>query len=89
MTLDRDEFNAFVARVYSGLDGINARLDLVNGRTRKAEEHIAVLESQSQPTVMVDIARLETRINVYAAVFGAALGVGVPVLLFVAGKLWR
>ena len=70
MSLDRDEFSAAMNRLYSGIDGINARLDVLNGRTRRSEERIAVLE---------------TRINVYAAVFSVVL----TIALFIAGKFWR
>ncbi len=84
-----------MTRVYQGLDGINARLDVLNGRTRKGEERIAVLESQAKPNMPVDIERLdgklgklETRINVYAAVFGLVFPVCVSLALFLLGKIW-
>jgi hypothetical protein len=35
------------ARMRDGFDGINARLDALNGRTRKNETAIAILEDRS------------------------------------------
>ena len=45
VTLDRAEFESAMNRVYDGLDRINARLDVLNERTRRSEDRLAVLET--------------------------------------------
>ena len=45
MTLDRAEFESAMNRVYDGLDRINARLDVLNGRTGRSEGRLTVVET--------------------------------------------
>ncbi len=45
MAIDREEFRAFAERVDRWLEGIHARLDVLNGRTRKSEERLTRLET--------------------------------------------
>lgn len=43
--MEREEFQSAMNRVYDGLDRINARLDVLNERTRRSEDRLAVVET--------------------------------------------
>lgn len=46
MALERDEFESWMKLLREDIAGVHARLDGLNGRTRTAENKIAVLETQ-------------------------------------------
>jgi hypothetical protein len=43
--ISRDEFENWMRTLRGDIQGVHVRLDLLNGRTRKAENAIAVLEA--------------------------------------------
>lgn len=45
--ISRDEFHAWMEDIKAGIHGIHSRLDALNGRTRSAEQDIAVLRDRS------------------------------------------
>lgn len=47
MALDREEFREAVRLIREDVKGVNDRLDALNGRTREAEQQIAVLEERT------------------------------------------
>ena len=53
LMLEREEFQSAMNRVYDGLDRINARLDVLNERTRRSEDRLAVLETVGKVSVAV------------------------------------
>ncbi len=53
--------------VMDGLAKIHVRLDLLNGRTRESERHIAVLDDRSSRTNAVSISALSA--EVVAAIY--------------------
>lgn len=46
--IDRDEFHQWMQLLQKGQEGISARLDVLNGRTRENELAIAVLQDRSE-----------------------------------------
>ena len=50
MAIDREDFNRLEDRIADGFKQINERLDTLNGRTRKNESDIAVLNERSGGT---------------------------------------
>jgi len=46
--INRDEFENWMLVLRDDIRGVQARLDLLNGRTRKNENAIAVLEAEQQ-----------------------------------------
>lgn len=65
----------------AGVDGINARLDVLNGRVRLAEKDIAVLSDRA--TQHTHAARGS------GAKWGAAVGAGVAALIAGLAQLWK
>lgn len=59
MPIDRDEFKDAIDRLYGGIQGVHARLDTLNGRTRTNE---------------LDIATIKARFVAYASAAGAVIG---------------
>ena len=46
MSIERDEFTEALNRLYHGIDGVNARLDILNVRTRSNELDIATIKAK-------------------------------------------
>jgi hypothetical protein len=47
MAIEREEFESWMNVLRSDIRGVHERLDGLNGRTRQAEQAIAVLQSQA------------------------------------------
>ena len=47
MPVESDEFHRWMQVLRDDIAGVSGRLDVLNGRTRDAEQKIAVLESQT------------------------------------------
>ena len=47
--LSRQEFHDAINLIRQDIRGIHARLDLLNGRTREAEQQVAVLTDRGHP----------------------------------------
>lgn len=58
--------------IRDGIDGINARLDALNGRTRKVEQDVAVLHDRADQAVASVAANKATAVK-YGAGMGALL----------------
>ena len=50
MAIERGEFQAAVEQIREDIRGVHTRLDALNGRTRKTESDIAVLQERSGGT---------------------------------------
>lgn len=48
MTVDREELKMWIEDLKHGIDGVHERLDTLNGRTRRTELDIAVLQDRSE-----------------------------------------
>ena len=48
MNISPDEFQRWMQVLRDDIQGVNTRLDVLTGRTRDAEQKIAVLESQGK-----------------------------------------
>lgn len=49
--ISREELERLYQTLDAGFNGVHSRLDELNGRTRKAENAIAVLEDRGHPAV--------------------------------------
>ena len=49
MPLERDEFHVWMETLRADIRGVHSRLDDLNGRTRDAEQKVAVLEDRGHP----------------------------------------
>lgn len=71
-----DEIRVHLEYIRDGIDGINERLDALNGRTRKTETAIAVLQDRTTDTRAAKVAGSK-----YGAAIGAAVSAIVSGLL--------
>ena len=79
--VDEKEFTRWMELLRSDVKGVHDRLDELNGRTRKNENAIAVLEDRSTD------GRSEGRKS--GAVWGGFAGGFAMVALWLAEKLWK
>jgi hypothetical protein len=66
------EILTHIEYIRDGIDGINARLDALNGRTRKVEQDVAVLHDRADQAVASLSANKATAVK-WGAGFGAAI----------------
>jgi hypothetical protein len=77
MGIERDEFQSAVAIIREDIHGVHSRLDALNGRTRRNESAIAVLEDRGK-----DARKL-------GAAWGGFIGGAVMVAAWLAERLWK
>lgn len=83
MEISRDEFNQWMGLIRQDIAGINARLDVLNGRTRLAETAIAVLQNERESDMekMKEAADKGRDITARLTGYGALVLSGLTVLI--------